>query len=373
LKVGIFHPCFDMYGGAEFVAAVIANTLAQNGYEVELFVNKKIDQDKTEQFLGEKIASSVKIVLKPSLLAPRGMLDLYSRMFRSLAFKSKCNILLDTYSNGFFPWTDVCYFHFPYLNRYNYRPKFPYLKMARFRQVWNVPYVFFEKNFEKYDTKLLLANSRYTAKAIKEFIDTDVEVLYPPVQSTFFLRDSVTLDEKSRRNLVVTVSRLGRGKGVEAIPYIASLTDRNIHFVMIGLVHDRNVLESLRRTIKNLDLDDRIEVLTNVSRTDVKKILNNARIYLHTTVGEHFGISIVEGMAMGCLPVVDDSGGVKEYVPENFRYENIYDAARKIDKLIHAWSSTKAEEMMTSAERFSQMNFSREFMRIFTEYMEKRA
>lgn len=296
---------------------------------------------------------------------------MYSRMFRSLAFKSRCEILVDTYSCCVFPWTDVCYFHFPYLNHYNYRPSFPYIKSAHLRQVLNLPYVFFEKNFEKYDKKLLLANSRFTAKAIKEFSEIDAEVLYPPVPSTFFLRDSLSLDEKSRGNLVVTVSRFGPGKGLEATPYIASLTDKNIRFVMIGVVHDRNVLQSVLGSIKKLGLTDRVKVLTNVSREDVKNILNSAKIYLHTTVREHFGISIVEGMAMGCLPLVHNSGGVKEYVPKDFRYENARDAAQKIDKAVYDWSPSKAKEMMRIAERFSEDNFCSEFVKIFEQYEEE--
>jgi len=371
LKIGVFHPSFDIYGGAEFVAVVIANTLAQNGYEVELFVNKAINQNRTEQILGECVASSVEIFVKPTFLAPRGTFDVYSRMFRSLAFKSRCEILVDTYSNCVFPWTDVCYIHFPYLNRHNFSPKFPYLKIARLREMLNLPYVFFEKNFEKYDTKLLLANSHFTEKAIEGFSKIDIKVLYPPVPSTLFFRDSTSLEEKSRENLVVTVSRFGLGKGLETIPYIASLTDRSIHFVMIGLVHDKNVFQSVLRNIEKLNLADRVKVLTNISRQDMKKILSKAKIYLHTTVDEHFGISIVEGMAMGCLPIVHNSGGVKEYVPEDFRYENAGDAAQKIDKALNNWSPNKTKKIMRIAERFSEENFSKDFMEIFRRYEER--
>ena len=372
MKVGVFHPALDMCGGAEFVAVVIANTLAQNGYEVELFVNKEIDQKKTEKILGERVSSSAKIVVKPTFLQPRGMFDIYPRAFRSLAFKSKCDILIDTYSCCVFPWTDICYFHFPYLNRYDYQPHFPYLKSAHLRQVVSLPYAFFEKNFEKYDAKLLLVNSYFTAEAVKEFLRVTPKVLYPPVPSTFFSKGSVGLNQKPRENLVVTVSRFGRGKGIETIPYIAKLTNKDIHFVMIGVLHDTNVLQSVLNSIKKLGLTDRVKVLTNVSRQEMKMILNSAKIYLHTKVREAFGISIVEAMAMGCLPVVHNSGGVKEYLPEDFRYENPRDAARRIDKAIYEWSSGRAKEMMRIAERYSEENFSRKFIKIFKQYEKKR-
>jgi len=53
---------------------------SQNGYEVGLFVNKEVDQRKTEEILGERVSSSVKIIVKPTFLQPRCMLDLYQIM-----------------------------------------------------------------------------------------------------------------------------------------------------------------------------------------------------------------------------------------------------------------------------------------------------
>jgi len=369
MKVGVFHPSLDFYGGAEFVAVVMANTLAQNDNEVELFVNKQVDQRKTEEILGERVSSSVKIIVKPTFLQPRGMLDLYQNMFKTLTFKSKCDILIDTYSNCVFPWSDICYIHFPFLNCYYFRQQFPYLKSPHFAQVVGIPYVFFEKNLENYNGKLLLANSHYTAEAVREFSGIQAEVLYPPVLSTFFCKDSEDLNQHPRKNLVVTVSRFGVGKGLEKIPYIAKLTDRNINFAVIGLVHDKTVLQTVLKSINKLGLTNRVKIFTNISKREMKMILNSAKLYLHTTVGEHFGISIVEAMAAGCIPIVHNSGGVKEFVPTRYRYENLRDAATRIETEICEWTPEKAKEMKKIAERFSGENFSREFIKIFNQYV----
>lgn len=79
-----------------------------------------------------------------------------------------------------------------------------------------------------------------------------------------------------------------------------------------------------------------------------------------------------DSLAMGCLPFVHNSGGVREYVPEDFRYENVRDVAQRIDKAIYEWSFGKAEEVIRIAERFSEENFSREFTKIFEQYVKKR-
>jgi glycosyltransferase involved in cell wall biosynthesis len=76
-------------------------------------------------------------------------------------------------------------------------------------------------------------------------------------------------------------------------------------------------------------------------------------------------------MAMGCTPIVHNSGGPKEFVPEDFRYNNIYEAAAKITKEIHEWSPEKALKIIKIAERFREENFSKEFLKLLKQYEAK--
>jgi glycosyltransferase involved in cell wall biosynthesis len=274
------------------------------------------------------------------------------------------------YSNCVFPWTNISYIHFPFLNHYYYKPQFPYLKSRHLVPVGGLPYVFFEKNFANYNGKLILANSHYTADEIRRFSGKKAEVLYPPVPSIIFNNNPETLTKNQRKNLVVTISRFGPGKELEKIPYIASLTEKNIQFAIIGRVHYRDTLLSLQKITKKLGLIDRVKFFPDASRMEMKQILKNAKIYLHTTIGEHFGISIVEAMAMGCIPIVHDSGGAREFVPKDFRYRTIHEAAVKIIKEVYGWSPRKAIKIVKIAEKFKEENFSNEFMKLFKRYEE---
>ena len=370
MKVGIFHPALDYYGGAEVVAVIIVNTLANSGYEVELFVNKNINQEKTKKMVGEGIAHSIEVVVKPTFFQPRGTFHLYESAARTFMFKRKCDILIDTYSCYVFPWTDVCYMHFPYLNNYTFQPNFPYLKKAHLRDVITIPYAVLEKNLEDYNEKLILTNSYFTAKVTKESLGADSKVLYPPIPSAFFRENdkSARIQKNFRENLVVTIARFGQGKQVELVPKIASLTDKDIHFVMIGLVHDRSVLDTVTRAVKKFGLENRMRILTDVSREELKAVLAKAKVYLHTTIMEHFGMSIAEAMAMGCLPIVHNSGGAKEFVPAEYRYEDPQEAAKKIETAVCEWSPEKMSKVVKIAERFSEANFSKRFMKLFSEY-----
>jgi glycosyltransferase involved in cell wall biosynthesis len=73
-------------------------------------------------------------------------------------------------------------------------------------------------------------------------------------------------------------------------------------------------------------------------------------------------------MALGCLPVVYNIGGVKEFVAPEFRYENLSEAADKVKEAINNWSPSEARKMRASVERFAEPNFRKEFTKIFVEY-----
>lgn len=370
LRVGIFCPTLNVCGGGEFVAAVIANTLAQNNYDVTLFTNEEIDQREIEKFFGKSLDPSIKAIVKPSTVQTRGPLDFYQTIFRSYIFKSKCDVWIDSYSNCVFPWTNVSYIHFPFINHYFHRPEFPYLKTPNIKTVVGWPHAFFEKN-ANYNGKLILANSHFTADEIRRFSGKKAEVLYPPAPSIIFNNNPEHLTKNQRKNLVVTISRFDPGKGLEKIPYIASLTEPSIQFAIIGRVHYRDTLLSLQKLTEKLGLKDRVKFFPDASRMEMKQILENAKIYLHTMVDEHFGISIVEAMATGCTPIVHDSGGAKEFVPKDFRYRTINEAAEKITKEIYEWSPQKAIKTVKIAEKFREENFSNEFMKLFKRYAEK--
>ncbi|MBE3116117.1 glycosyltransferase [Candidatus Bathyarchaeota archaeon] len=362
-KIGVFCPTLNNYGGGEYVAVAIANTLAENNHKVILFSNRKVDPKAIKDFYGETLYPSIETIEQPTVINSRGIASFYQTIFRSYIAKSKCDIFLDTYSNCIFPWTNISYIHFPTLNKYAYSKNFPYLASPHRVDVGILPHVIFEKNAVSYSGKLVLANSHYTAAEIKEYSGKNAEVLYPPFTSTI-----KTSSSNSKINLVVTTSRFEQNKMLERIPQIAAKTSKNVKFAVIGRLFNREILSNLQETVKKLGLIDRVKFYPDLPAQEKLELLSNAKIYLHTMVGEHFGISIVEAMASGCLPIVHNSGGMREFVPVKYRYETVQDAADKINSAINDWSPDKSFETKAIAENFSYANFSRRFMELFCKY-----
>ena len=126
------------------------------------------------------------------------------------------------------------------------------------------------------------------------------------------------------------------------------------------------------KLIKQLQVADRVKIITNLRRKELREMLLNSKIYLHPTINEHFGISIVEAMSSGCIPIVHDSGGPKEFVSKRFRFQNSDEAAEKVEKTLKEWTPKKATKISAYAEKFSESNFAKQFLDIFNNHFQKK-
>jgi glycosyltransferase involved in cell wall biosynthesis len=363
LIIGVFSPVINWCGGAEWVAINVITALKEQGHQIIILTDKTLNQDKIKNIFNKEISVDRQIVFPFYFFFPPGNYhNIYTDVLRSLMLKFKCRVLIDTYSNAMLPGVDVSYVHYPLLKRVeteltpvrNRIYFYPYRSLSKFLR-------------ENISRKLFFANSKFTAEAVKSEFGVNPFVLYPPVSDSM-LNHSKTDFDRQRENTVATVARLSKDKNLESISYIANLTSKEISFAIVGLLDSREVLNSLLKFIKKLGVSERVKILVNVKRNHLREILLNSKVYLHTRVNEHFGISIVEGMSSGCIPVVHDSGGPREFVPQDLRYNTIEEAAEKVEKAIDDWSPNQARKFSKIASTFSEKNFSKQFIEVFNSH-----
>jgi len=80
-------------------------------------------------------------------------------------------------------------------------------------------------------------------------------------------------------------------------------------------------------------------------------------MYFHTMIGEHFGVSIVEAMAAGLVPIVPSYGGCSEIVPSGYQYRTLEEAAQHIAKNAKIANDEKRMQMHDIARQYSPDNF----------------
>lgn len=338
----------NVCGGRELVAISMIECLKKRGFDIVLFTGRKVNNHRIKQYFGKNVQIDKEIEIR---LWKRNTLT-YSSFLLSGFAKRFCDILINPLTSDILPGVDITYIHYP-------NPLILAEKVKKNR-LWHAlyqPYLSLENasshNFSK---KLVMANSFFTANAVKKQFGISPLVIYPPVQT-----EKITPETHiERKNVVLTVSRFSFGKGLEQIPYLAK--NINAQFVIVGSVYSRKAYYTIKNLIEELDVGGRVVLIPNAPLEKKLELLRKAKVYLHTTPFEHFGISIIEGMAAGCIPVVHDSGGPREFVPLMWRYQDKEDAVQKIQRALKTWSPTLAQDMENIAYNFREQRFQQDFL-----------
>lgn len=359
MNIGFFSPTINRVGGGELVALNMIHALKKKKHRIIIYSAEKIDNNHIKNFLGDQIRFDEEVTIGPKIFDPYSLQCIYPNLARSRLFRLKCDILIDTFSDAVFPWTDAIYF-----NQY---PRVTKLPRDGLRGKFCAPYKLFLTNSAKHvesNKKKLLTCSRFMAEKIEKSTGLHVDVLYPPVSDFFKVGDSVFL----KNNTVVSVFRISHGKRPETIPQIAKLSSGDFSFIIVGSCQtsdELSALKVLQDYIRKFEVDKKVKLLINVSREKQREVLQKAKVYLHPSLSnEAFGISVAEAMSAGCVPIAPDAGGLKEIVPDQLRYHSLEEAATLVDKAIEKWSPSQSEDSLKSVEKFSQSKFCENFIEL---------
>jgi glycosyltransferase involved in cell wall biosynthesis len=192
----------------------------------------------------------------------------------------------------------------------------------------------------------------------------DLEVLYPPVNVNYFWCDREDRDENivSVGSFDPTKNQMAQIRLAEALP--------NYHFDIIGdaSLHPEYYMRC-RRYVEENHLSN-ISLHSNLPWLTLRNKLQNSLFFLHTKVGEHFGIAAVEAMAAGCIPVVHNSGGQKETVPwKNFRFDSIDEVPRIVQGISRDEISSTRAQVQEFIRRFDEALFRQRLRTIMAEIL----
>ncbi|KAH7099632.1 mannosyltransferase [Auriculariales sp. MPI-PUGE-AT-0066] len=140
-----------------------------------------------------------------------------------------------------------------------------------------------------------------------------------------------------------------------------------VQLVLLGSVRndeDAGRVAALEHLVDELGLQDNVQFELNAPHVVLQSALANASVGISTMVDEHFGINIVEYMAAGLIPVVNESGGplLDIVVPVNDEPTGFHatDAASYARALVEALSLSPEADlaMRTRARRHAVQKFS---------------
>lgn len=351
-RIALIHDDLNLCGGAERLAISTIEALNDNDYKIFLVTRRRTDWSKIQRIFGKQVRVEREYCL------PLGLN--ISNTYESLALvllKLKMhqgNILIFNTKGDVIPaiWDDVTYMHTPALTvAYNTLPWRFYFTPSRL------------VNRALFEPRILLTNSLFSKQKIAQIFGRDAEVVYPPIDLSTHKK---LLDyEESRKNIVAVVSRLSVERQLDLIPEIATSVEGR--FFVMGPTERTytRLIYQLKKQIRHLELEKKIVLCPNISHKKKLRILSKSKVFLNPACNEHFGMATVEAMAAGCIPVVLDSGGLKEFVPKRWRYKDIEEAKDKIRQAFDFWSRAEAEKISKTTDRFDEVHYQRRMLEIF--------
>lgn len=300
MRIGIYDPYLDDVGGGEKYMLTIAEVLSRD-HEVSVFWDREEDL--------KKAADRFSLNLKQVTLAKNIFTRNTSFVKRYKA--SKRYEVIVFLSDGSIPVvSSKLFIHFQRPMEHVKPSLLAKLKIKRISSVF--------------------CNSKYTKNFIDKTFHINSSVLYPPVD--------LNPKQVTKQNIILHVGRfrvVDKTVGVkdfkkqyvmlQAFKEMVDNGFKNWTFIMAVSLQDedKDAFLEMKKNVEGYPVEFKI----NKSNKELWEFYSMAKIYWHASgygedleknpeYAEHFGISTVEAMGAGAVPVVINAGGQREIVTD---------------------------------------------------------
>ncbi len=307
-KAAIYNPYLDTLGGGERYALSFAKVLANNGYEVDLEWKDSAIKEILEKRFGMDLPG---INVIPDVKKGDG----YDLCF--------------WVSDGSIPLMharhNILHFQVPFRG-VNGKSLVNKMKLFRINNI--------------------VCNSRFTKNVIDKEFGVESIVIYPPV-------DTEAFKPKRKENIILYVGRFSKilqSKGqdilVEAFKKLYDGGETNWKLILAGGVEVGvgDWVAELRRQAEGYP----VELVESPDLNTLKDLYGKAKIFW-SAAGfgqdetenpekmEHFGITVIEAMASGDVPLIFNGGGHKEIIEDGvngFLWDSVESLVEKTKQLV---------------------------------------
>lgn len=390
LKAAIYDPYLDTLGGGERYCLSVAEILLKNKYKVDIFWSGNQDILSVAEKRFNLNLENLNIIpdifglvpAKIDLIEDANLKIIYSRPLPSLNLIQKLKNIYQKYkvlsqydlvfylSDGSIPLlfskNNLLHVQVPFILKENY--------LDKFFNIFKVKFI-----------NKVVCNSQFTSKFLSNFPKDKVNILYPPVDVEKF---SVS---ENKENIILSVGRfdniLNAKKQdvlIEAFKKIHQ-NNRELTWKLILMGGSRDLPEKNHYLthLKKLAGSLPIEFIVNPEFGQLKEIYSKSKIYwhaagfgvdeyLHPEQTEHFGMTVVEAMDSGLVPLVVAKGGLTEIVSESingFTWQTINELVAKTQLLIATPQDLEklSKAAHSSSQVFSKENFESKFLDLISQ------
>lgn len=321
MKAGIFDPYLDTVGGGERYAMTLAEALLKKGWQVDVFWPDK----KIKEKIGQNFSLDLNNLSFSDYFPSTG------NLFQKIKNESSYDLLF-YFSDGSIPLMfgkkNLLHFQVPFQN-VNGRKLSNRLKLKKVNKI--------------------VCNSFFTKKVIEKEYGVKGEVWYPPVSVEDFA-------PWKKENIILAVGRFEKSLTekrqdilIKAFKKMLEGGLKDWKLVIAGGCSTDEKSSEILNNLKMMAKDFPVDIKVNLPFPQLKELYAKTKIFWHAAgygadeeknpeKVEHFGMTTVEAMAAGCVPVVINKGGQKEIISngkDGFLWETTDDLINLTLKVIN--------------------------------------
>ena len=204
-------------------------------------------------------------------------------------------------------------------------------------------------------SNLVTASSVFETMLITDTYKVDenkVKKVTPGVDRKIFSPDLSVKKE----NIFLSIGRIQEQKGqLQTLEFLNNFKkiENDFKCIFIGGPsgkHGNEYLQKLKQTVKDFNLEAHVEFLNNLPQSKIIELLNRAKLLIHTSQFETFGLVAIEANTMGVPVLTINNGSMMEIIENN---KNGYLSENLIDKDVNNFVKNLVNQNKKFEEIFS--------------------
>ena len=183
-------------------------------------------------------------------------------------------------------------------------------------------------------TNLVTASSVFETMLIADIYKIDenkIKKITPGVDRKIFIPDLSV----EKENIILSIGRIQEQKGqLQTIEFLNNFKKIQNDFKCYFIggpsgKHGNEYLHELKQTIKDFNLDKHVEFLGDLPQTEIIELFKKAKLLIHTSKFETFGLVAIEANTMGVPVLTTNNGSLMEIIENNkngYLSENLIDS-----------------------------------------------
>ena len=205
----------------------------------------------------------------------------------------------------------------------------------------------------------------YISEAVKNSFEKqfdlrnkNTKVIYNGIPEIFFTEPS---NRETKNNKFINIGYVGRLENLKGVDILINaykeLTNNNENIQLTIIGYGTEEL-SLKKMTTDLKINENVKFFGK--QDNVIPFLDNIDIFVYPSIcDEGLGISIIEAMARGCIPIGFNKGGIPELIKDEktgfiANKTTSQELAKSIQKAINLFKTEKSKKMQNGVKEFAK-------------------